>query len=126
MTIRLHRCRADMAIMLVVQTENPAKNLSEFIAATKREPGKMFFASPGAGSSLHRALDLFKRTAGVSNQHVAYKTGGAMLTSVLSGQATGLFSNPPQVMAQIKAGKLRALSIAGNTRLPQLPDVPTS
>ena len=126
MTIRLHRCRADMAIMLVVQTENPAKNLSEFIAATKREPGKMFFASPGAGSSLHLALDLFKRTAGVSNQHVAYKTGGAMLTSVLSGQATGLFSNPPQVMAQIKAGKLRALSIAGNTRLPQLPDVPTS
>ena len=117
---------ADMAIVLVVHAENPAKNLSELVAAAKRDAGKMFFASPGAGSSLHLALELFQRTAGVSIQHVPYKSGGEMETAVLSGQATGLFSNPPQVMSQIKAGKLRALGVAGSTRLPQLPDVPAT
>ena len=63
---------ADMAIVLVVHAENPAKNLSELVAAAKRDAGKMFFASPGAGSSLHLALELFQRTAGVSIQHVPY------------------------------------------------------
>ncbi len=117
---------ADMAVLLVVHPKNPAKNVGELISAAKRDPGKLLFASPGAGSSLHLAIELFQRTAGVSLQHIAYKSGGEPVTSVLSGQTTGIFVNPPVVMSQIKAGTLRALAVAGATRLPQLPDVPTT
>jgi tripartite-type tricarboxylate transporter receptor subunit TctC len=116
---------ADMAVLLVVHARNPAKNLGEFIAAAKREPGKMNFSSPGAGSSLHLAAELFQRTAGVTVQHIAYK-GPEFVIAVMSGQATGMFANPPAVMPQIKAGTLRALAVAGAKRLPQLPDVPTT
>lgn len=117
---------ADMAVMLVVHPKNSAKNLGEFIAAAKRDAGKMNYASPGAGSSLHLATELFQRTAGVTLQHIAYKSGGETVTSLLSGQTTGMFTNPPIVMSQIKAGTLRALAVAGSKRLPQLPDVPTT
>jgi tripartite-type tricarboxylate transporter receptor subunit TctC len=116
---------ADMAVLLVVHPKNPARNLAEFIAAAKRESGKMNISSPGAGSSLHLANELFQRAAGVTFQHIAYK-GGEFVTAVMSGQATGMFVNPPTVMAQIKAGNLRAVAVAGSKRLPQLPDVPTT
>ena len=117
---------ADMAVLLVVHPKNPVKNVGELISAAKREPGKLLFASPGAGSSLHLAMELFQRTAGVSLQHIAYKSGGEPVTSVLSGQTTGIFVNPPVVMSHIRAGTLRALAVAGSTRLPQLLDVPTT
>jgi tripartite-type tricarboxylate transporter receptor subunit TctC len=117
---------ADMAVLLVVHPKNPAKNISEFISAAKRDPGKVLFSSPGAGSSLHLSIELFQRTAGVAIQHIPYKSGGEAVTAVLSGQATGTFVNPPVVMSQIKAGTLKALAVAGATRLPQLPDVPTT
>ncbi len=117
---------ADMAVMLVVHAKNPAKNITEFIATAKRDAGKLNYATPGAGSSLHLATELFLRTAGVTLQHIAYKSGGETVTSLLSGQTTGMFTNPPIVMSQIKAGNLRALAIAGAKRLPQLPDVPTT
>jgi tripartite-type tricarboxylate transporter receptor subunit TctC len=116
---------ADMGVLLVVHPKNPAKNLAEFIAAARRDAGKMNMSSPGAGSSLHLANELFQRAAGVSLQHIAYK-GGEFVTAVIAGQATGMFANPPHVMAQIKAGNLRALAVAGSKRLPQLPDVPTT
>ena len=117
---------ADMAVLLVVHARNSAKNVSDFVSSARRDPGKMNFSSPGAGSSLHLALELFQRSAGVTIQHVPYKSGGEAATAVLSGQATGMFANPPLVMSHIKAGTLRALSVAGSTRLPQLPDVPTT
>src|SRR5688500_3330930 len=75
---------ADMAVLLVVHAKNPAKNIGEFIGATKRDPGKVFFSSPGAGSSLHLSIELFQRTAGVAIQHVPYKSGGEAVIAVLS------------------------------------------
>jgi tripartite-type tricarboxylate transporter receptor subunit TctC len=117
---------ADMAVLLVVHQKNPAKNIGEFISAAKRDPGKALFSSPGAGSSLHLSIELFQRAAGVAIQHIPYKSGGEAVTAVLSGQATGMFVNPPVVTSQIKAGTLKALAVAGSTRLPQLPDVPTT
>ena len=117
---------ADMAVLLVVHSKNPAKNINEFISAAKRDPGKVFFSSPGAGSSLHLSIELFQRTAGIAIQHVPYKSGGEAVTAVLSGQATGSFVNPPVVISHIKAGTLKALAVAGSTRLPQLPDVPAT
>jgi tripartite-type tricarboxylate transporter receptor subunit TctC len=117
---------ADMAVLLVVHTKNPAKNVSELVSAAKRDPGKMLFSSPGAGSSLHLSIELFQRTAGIAIQHVPYKGGGEAVTAVLSGQVTGTFLNPPVAMPHIKAGTLKALAVAGSTRLPQMADVPAT
>lgn len=117
---------ADMATLLIVHPRNSAKNVSELISAAKRDPGKLLFSSPGAGTSLHLAIELFQRTAGVAIQHIPYKSGGEAVTAVLSGQATGAFANPPLVIQHIKAGTLRALGVAGSTRMPQLPEVPTT
>jgi tripartite-type tricarboxylate transporter receptor subunit TctC len=115
---------ADMAVLLVVDQKNPANTLSEFISAAKRDP--VFFSSPGFGTSLHLSMELFQRSAGLSIQHVPYKSAGEAVTAILSGQVTGMFANPPFVMSHIKAGTLRALAVAGSTRLPELPDVPTT
>jgi tripartite-type tricarboxylate transporter receptor subunit TctC len=117
---------ADMPVLLVVHAKNPARSVGDLVAAAKREPGKMFFSSPGAGSSLHLAIELFGRTAGVSLQHVGYKSGGEATTAVLSSQVTGIFANPPLVLSHIRAGTMKALVVAGASRMPQLPDVPTS
>jgi tripartite-type tricarboxylate transporter receptor subunit TctC len=117
---------ADMAVLVVVHQKHPANNLMEFISAAKRDSGKVFFSSPGIGSSLHLSLELFQRSAGVAIQHVPYKSGGEAVTAILSEQVTGMFANPSFVMSHIKAGTLRALAVAGSTRLPQLPDVPTT
>ena len=117
---------ADMAVLLVVNQNNPASTLSEFISAAKRDSGKVFFSSPGVGTSLHLSIELFQSSAGLAIQHVPYKSGGEAVTAILSGQVAGMFANPPFVMSHIKAGTLRALAVAGSTRLPQLPDVPTT
>jgi tripartite-type tricarboxylate transporter receptor subunit TctC len=117
---------ADLAVILVVHTKNPAGTVGEFVTAAKREPGRMFFSSPGAGSSLHLAVELFNRSAGVTLQHVGYKSGGEATTAVLSLQVTGMFGNLPLVISHIRAGTLKPLLVAGASRLPQLPDVPTS
>jgi tripartite-type tricarboxylate transporter receptor subunit TctC len=116
----------EMPVMLVVHARNPATNVEAFIAAAKRESGRLFFSSPGPGSSLHLAIELFNRTAGVTLQHVGYKSGGEATTAVLASQVTGLFANPPLVTSHIKAGTLKALLVAGPSRLPQLPEVPAS
>jgi tripartite-type tricarboxylate transporter receptor subunit TctC len=117
---------ADMAVLLVVHQKHPANNVGEFISAAKRDPGNVFFSSPGVGTSLHLSIELFQRSAGVAIQHVPYKSAGEAVTAILSGQITGMFANPPFVMSHIKAGTLRALAVAGSTRLPELPDVPTT
>jgi tripartite-type tricarboxylate transporter receptor subunit TctC len=118
---------ADMPVLLVVNQKNPANTLGEFISAAKRDPEKpLFFSSPGVGTSLHLAIELFLRNAGLAIQHIPYKSGGEAVTAVLSGQVTGMFANPPFVMSQIEAGTLRVLAVAGSKRMPQLPDVPTT
>jgi tripartite-type tricarboxylate transporter receptor subunit TctC len=117
---------AELAVILVVHARNPSGSIEEFIAAAKREPGRLFFSSPGLGSSLHLGIELFNRTAGVTLQHIGYKSGGEATTAVLSSQVTGIFANLPLVISHIKAGTLKALVVAGSSRLPQLPNVPAS
>jgi len=116
---------ADMPMLLVVRNDSPAKNLAEFIALAKQEPGKLFFGSPGNGTTGHLAMEMFQSAAGVKIGHVPYKSAAEAVTAALSGQTAGMFDNPPTVMSQLKAGNLRALGVASAQRLPQLPDVPT-
>lgn len=116
---------ADMPILLVVHSSH-SKNLGDFLKTAKRDSGRLFFSSPGAGSSLHLAIELFNRASGVTIQHVAYKSGGEAVTAILSREVSGMFANPPIVISHIKAGTLKVLCVAGSRRTSQLPDVPSS
>jgi tripartite-type tricarboxylate transporter receptor subunit TctC len=111
-----------------VLVANPAlkiKTVKELIALAKSKPGSLAYASPGVGSGLHLAGELFKQQADVDLLHVPYKGTGPALNDVLGGQVPLMFSNLPGVLAQIKAGKLIALGITEATRSATAPDIPT-
>jgi tripartite-type tricarboxylate transporter receptor subunit TctC len=116
---------ADMPMLLVVRADSPANTVAEFIALAKKEPGKLFFGSPGNGTTGHLGMELLQSAAGVKIGHVPYKSAAEAVTAAISGQTAGMFDNPPTVMSQLKAGKLRALGVAAAQRMPQLPEVPT-
>ena len=112
--------------ILVVQQDVPARSVAELIALAKSQPGKLSFASSGAGSSTHLSGELFKAMAGVDILHVPYRGSSQALTDVISGQVTMLFDNAPSSMPFVQQGKLRALAVTSSKRMPNLPDVPTS
>ena len=116
---------ADMPMVLVVRNALPARDVREFMALAKSTPGGLFFGSPGHGTTGHLGMELFMHATGLKLQHVPYKSAAEAVQAALAGQTQAMFDNPPTVMAQIKAGGLRALGVAATNRLPQLPDVPT-
>jgi len=111
--------------VLMVNPELPAKSVSELVALAKRTPGKLNYASPGVGTSLHLAGELFKLDTGTDIVHVAYKGGSQAQTDVMGGQVQMMFNVLPSALPQIQAGKLRALAVTSTTRAASLPDVPT-
>jgi tripartite-type tricarboxylate transporter receptor subunit TctC len=111
--------------VLVVNPDVPAKSVRELVALAKRNPGKLNYASPGVGTSLHLAGELFKLDTGTDIVHIAYKGGSQAQTDVMGGQVQMMFNVLPSALPQIQAGKLRALAVTGKTRSPSLPDVPT-
>jgi tripartite-type tricarboxylate transporter receptor subunit TctC len=111
--------------VLVVPAASPHKSLADVIAYQKANPGKMSFASSGNGSSDHLTAELFWQQTGTSGVHVPYKGGGPVMTDLLGNQVESSFMNINTALPQIKAGKLRALSITSAKRSPLLPDVPT-
>jgi len=116
---------ADMPMLLVVRAQLPARNVAEFISLAKREPGGLFFGSPGNGTTGHLGMELFMQATGLKLQHVPYKSAAEAVKAAMAGETHCMFDNPPTVMAQIKAGTLRALGVAAKERIPQLPEVPT-
>lgn len=111
--------------VLVVPAASPHKTMAEVLAYQKANPGKMTFASSGNGSSDHLTAELYWQQTNTSGVHVAYKGGGPVMTDLLGNQVDSSFMNINTAMPQIKAGKLRALSITSAQRSPLLPDVPT-
>lgn len=111
--------------VLVVPAASPHKTMADVIAFQKANPGKMTFASSGAGSSDHLTAELFWVQTGTSGVHVPYKGGGPVMTDLLGAQVDSSFMNINTAMPQITAGKLRALSITSATRSPLLPNVPS-
>ena len=111
--------------VLVVPANSPHNNMADVIAYLKANPGKMTFASSGAGSSDHLTAELFWLQTGTSGIHVPYKGGGPVMTDLLGAQVDSSFMNINTAMPQIKAGKLKALSITSAQRSPLLPGVPT-
>jgi tripartite-type tricarboxylate transporter receptor subunit TctC len=103
----------------------PAKNLAEFIALAKTEPGKINFGSGGVGTSPHMSGELLEAMTGIKLTHVAYRGSAPATTDLLGGQIPVMFDNLPGAIQNIKAGKVRALGVTTTNRVAELPDVPT-
>jgi tripartite-type tricarboxylate transporter receptor subunit TctC len=111
--------------ILVANPELPVKSVADLIALAKAKPDGLSYASTGNGSSNHISMELFKSLAGVKLVHVPYKGSAPAVVDLLSGQVQVMFDNAPNVMPQVRAGKLRALAQSGATRSPVAPDLPT-
>jgi tripartite-type tricarboxylate transporter receptor subunit TctC len=113
------------ALMATIAGNVPANNIQEFIAYAKKNPGKLNFGISGAGSGPHFGAEMFKRAAGLDIPVVFYKGSGPVMQDLLGGQVQVTMDAPSVTMAQVKAGKLKALAVTGKARLASLPDVPT-
>ncbi|MEX8493006.1 Bug family tripartite tricarboxylate transporter substrate binding protein [Sphaerotilus sp.] len=111
--------------VLAVPANSPHKSMADVLAFHKANPGKMSFASAGNGTSDHLTVELFWQTTGTSGLHIPYKGGAPAMSDLLGGQVDASFMNINTGLANIKAGKLRALAITSAKRSPLLPDVPT-
>jgi tripartite-type tricarboxylate transporter receptor subunit TctC len=111
--------------VLVLHPSVPAKNVKELIALAKSQPGRLTFASSGAGTSIHMSGAMFLQLTGTDMIHIPYKGSGPAVTDLLGGQVMMMFDNIPSSLPHIKAGKLRALATTGAKRDPTLPDLPT-
>ena len=116
---------AKAANVLAVHPAVPAKNVAELVALSKAKPGTLSYASPGVGSGLHLAGELFKQHSGADLLHVAYKGTTPGLNDVLGGTVPVIFGNLPGLLPHIQAGKLRPLAVTDPTRSGVLPEVPT-
>ncbi|HEX7892304.1 MAG TPA: tripartite tricarboxylate transporter substrate binding protein [Ramlibacter sp.] len=117
---------ANVINTMVVNPSVPAKNLKEFIAYAKAHPGKLAYASAGAGSTNHLSAEMFMKAAGIEMLHVPYKGGSPAVLATVSNETQVLFSAGTQTLPHVKAGKLRLLAVTEATRSKLLPDVPTA
>lgn len=113
-------------MVLVVNPKLPVKNLGEFVALLKANPGKYNFASSGNGTILHLAAELFKDVTATFSTHIPYRGFGPMVQDIVGGQVDWGVGALPAVLGQVKAGNLRALCIASPKRSAAAPDIPTS
>ena len=114
------------SMVLVVNPSFPATTLAEYVSQVKAQPGKLSYGSAGAGTTHHIMMELFKYVAGLDIVHVPYKGPGPITPDLLNGQLTGgAFIALHTALPLIKAGKLRALAVAGDKRSTIAPDIPT-
>jgi tripartite-type tricarboxylate transporter receptor subunit TctC len=110
---------------LLVRADSPYKTLGELLAAAKKSPGKVTYASVGNGSSPHMGMELLKRTAGVDILNVPYKGSAPALTAMLGGEIDTMFDNLPNAVPHVKGGRLRALAVTSEKRSRLMPEAPT-
>lgn len=112
-------------LILVANRALPVSSLKELIALAKAKPGQLNYATYGTGTSSHLGMELLNVLAGTKMQHVPYKGGAPAITDLLAGQVEVYLSVVPSVVGHVKSGRLKALAISGEGRLPALPQVPT-
>jgi tripartite-type tricarboxylate transporter receptor subunit TctC len=108
---------------LFVPAKSPYKTLQQFIAAAKKEPGKLTYGSSGNGNTTHVIAALFCRSAGIEMTHVPYKATPTM--DLLAGTIDSMFVSPSIVMQYLREGNLRALAVSSKKRLADMPEAPT-
>lgn len=115
----------DFPFVFVVNKAIPSKNVAEFVAYAKANPGKISMASFGAGTSSHLAGELFQAMTGIKLVHVPYRGEAFALADMISGHVEVMFDTLSAALPHIRSGALRALAVAGKNRYEGLPDVPT-
>ena len=114
-----------MPNIFVVHADLPAKDLREFIALAKKQPGRVFYGSAGNGSAGHLAMEYLKLVAGIDLQHVPYKGTGPNLIDLIAGRTQATSAGTPPLMPHVKSGKLRVIAVGSPQRLAALPGVAT-
>ncbi|UUX94362.1 tripartite tricarboxylate transporter substrate binding protein [Aquabacterium sp. J223] len=112
-------------LVLVVNPAVPAPDLKAFVALARSRPGKLNYASVGAGSSNHLTAELFKSVSGTFITHIPYRGGGPAQQDLLGGQVEAMFLSAVLAQPHVKGGKLRALAQTGARRVPAYADTPT-
>ena len=111
--------------IFVVHESVPAKNLKEFVALAKANPGKLNYGSAGNGSAGHLAMEYLKQVTGIEIQHVPYKGTGPNVIDLVAGRTQASSAGTPPLMPHVKSGKLRVIAVGTAKRLHTLPDVGT-
>lgn len=111
--------------VLVVHPSLPASTLREFIALAKAKPGQLNYASSAKGSGNHLSAELLAMRTGIKLQHVPYKGGGPAVIDLMAGQVQMFFNSPSSIVPYVKNGRLKAIAVTGERRMPALPNVPT-
>jgi tripartite-type tricarboxylate transporter receptor subunit TctC len=111
--------------LLVVHSSIPARNLAEFVALVKSQPGKFNYGSAGQATTTHLVMATLAARAGLDMVHVPFKGNAPATTALLSGDVPILFGGLPPLLPHVASGRVRALSISSAKRSPSVPDVPT-
>lgn len=114
-----------MPELLAVNPKLPVKTLAELVAYAKARPGEVNFASSGNGSMPHLAGESLRFAAGIDIIHIPYRGAAPAVTDLMAGQVHMMFADMPALLSQVQAGALRPIALAGDSRSPLLPEVPT-
>jgi len=116
---------AKSPMIVVVHPSMPIKSVKDLVALARRRPGELNYGSSGTGGSNHLTTELFAKMAGIRIVHVPYKSIGPALTELIGGQVEMVITTLPSALVQVKAGRLKALGIAGAQRSSFAPEIPT-
>ena len=116
---------AELPLVMLVTPALPWKNIKDVVEAAKKEPGKITFASSGAGGAPHLAGEIFQQASGTKMLHIAYKGGGPAALDLMAGHVNIYFGTVLESVGHVKAGKLKGLGVTSANRSPALPELPT-
>jgi tripartite-type tricarboxylate transporter receptor subunit TctC len=116
---------SDTPQLFVVHPSLPVRTLPEFIAYARANPGKISYASAGAGSMHHLGTELLKARTGIDMVHIPYRGTGETIADLIAGRVQFYMNSPPPLVPLVRDGKVRALCVSSNERHPGLPDVPS-
>jgi tripartite-type tricarboxylate transporter receptor subunit TctC len=116
---------AELPLAMMVHPSLPARTAKELVALAQSQPGRLSYSSSGSGGAPHLAAELFKRATQTFVVHVPYRGGGPAIQDLLAGHVQLSFMTLLEASGHIKAGRLRALAVTGDSRVPALADVPT-
>lgn len=116
---------ANQPNVLLLHPSVPSRNLKEFIALAKANPGKFNYGSSGIGATQHMTSELFAMMTGTTIVHVPYRGGAPAMTDLMTGQIDFMFTPAPNSISQIKSGRVRGIAVTSLKRSGVLPDLPT-